>query len=115
MKDLSYYSCFPEVENIEDDEKYALISHSIQLKGKFEADRYISALREKGMVLSTVIKKSQFCSDCDIELVPHDEKFTFIDLFAGIGGFRIAMQDVGGTCVFSSEWDVAAKETYFRN
>lgn len=115
MKDLSYYSCFSEVENIEDDEKYALISHSIQLKGKFEADRYISALREKGLDFSTVKEKSQFCNDYDIELVPHNEKFTFIDLFAGIGGFRIAMQDVGGTCVFSSEWDDAAKETYFRN
>ena len=33
------------------------------------------------------------------------EKFTFIDLFAGIGGFRIAMQNLGGKCIFSSEWD----------
>ena len=40
---------------------------------------------------------------------------TFIDLFAGIGGFRIAMQALGGQCVFSSEWDEAAKETYFKN
>lgn len=36
-------------------------------------------------------------------------------MFAGIGGFRIAMQSVGGQCVFSSEWDEAAKETYFDN
>lgn len=41
--------------------------------------------------------------------------FTFIDLFAGIGGFRIAMQDNGGRCVFSSEWNVAAQETYALN
>jgi DNA (cytosine-5)-methyltransferase 1 len=38
--------------------------------------------------------------------------FTFIDLFAGIGGFRIAMQEQGGKCVFSSEWDPYAKKTY---
>ena len=47
----------------------------------------------------------------------HKEKpyFTFIDLFAGIGGFRLAMQANGGECVFSSEWDDAAKQTYYEN
>ncbi|MBC2604237.1 DNA cytosine methyltransferase [Puniceicoccus vermicola] len=42
-------------------------------------------------------------------------KFTFIDLFAGIGGFRIALEELCGKCVFSSEWDRHAKETYFHN
>ncbi len=42
-------------------------------------------------------------------------KFTFIDLFAGMGGFRIAMQAQGGKCVFSSEWNKYAQETYFAN
>lgn len=41
--------------------------------------------------------------------------FTFIDLFAGIGGFRLAMQANGGECVFSSEWDKDAKQTYYEN
>lgn len=41
--------------------------------------------------------------------------FKFIDLFAGIGGFRIAMQDCGGECVYSSEWDENAKMTYYHN
>ena len=41
--------------------------------------------------------------------------FTFIDLFAGIGGFRIAFQKAGGKCVFSSEWDKYAQKTYLRN
>lgn len=41
--------------------------------------------------------------------------FKFVDLFAGIGGFRIALQDVGGKCVFSSEWDIQAQKTYFAN
>ena len=44
-----------------------------------------------------------------------NRKFTFIDLFAGIGGFRIALQNVGGGCVFSSELDKGAQETYFSN
>ena len=42
-------------------------------------------------------------------------KFKFIDLFAGIGGFRIAMQEQDGKCVFSSEWNLHAKETYAAN
>lgn len=43
------------------------------------------------------------------------DKFTFIDLFAGIGGFHLAMKKLGGKCVFASEWDKAAQETYREN
>lgn len=46
---------------------------------------------------------------------PEKPKFTFIDLFAGIGGFRMALQNLGGQCVFSSEWDAHAQKTYFAN
>jgi len=42
-------------------------------------------------------------------------KFTFIDLFAGIGGFRSAFQEVGGRCVFTSEWDSHSQSTYRTN
>lgn len=44
-----------------------------------------------------------------------DPKFSFIDLFAGIGGIRLAYQNLGGKCVFSSEWNKFAKITYERN
>ena len=46
---------------------------------------------------------------------PANPQFTFIDLFAGIGGFRMAFQNLGGECVFSSEWDEQAKKTYYAN
>ena len=46
---------------------------------------------------------------------PEHPKFTFIDLFAGIGGFRIAMQELGGKCVYSSEFDAQAQRSYFAN
>lgn len=40
--------------------------------------------------------------------------FTFVDLFAGIGGLRIGFQRVGGKCVFTSEWNTYAQKTYQR-
>lgn len=43
------------------------------------------------------------------------EDFTFIDLFAGIGGFRMALQNNNGRCVYSSEYDKFAQKTYFAN
>ena len=42
-------------------------------------------------------------------------KLTFIDLFAGIGGFHLALHNVGAECVFASEWDKAARLTYETN
>ena len=42
-------------------------------------------------------------------------KFTFIDLFAGIGGFHLALHDLGGECVFVNEFDRHAKKTYEHN
>lgn len=46
---------------------------------------------------------------------PENYTFKFIDLFAGIGGFRLAMQNLGGKCVFTSEWDKEAQKTYRAN
>ena len=44
-----------------------------------------------------------------------EKKFTFIDLFAGIGGMRIAFDRAGGQCVYSSEWNKYSQQTYFAN
>jgi len=46
---------------------------------------------------------------------PEQSSFKFIDLFAGIGGFRLAFQNLGGKCVFTSEWDKYSKLTYRAN
>ena len=43
------------------------------------------------------------------------EKFKFIDLFAGIGGIRIPFEEIGGKCVFTSEFDKFAQQTYEAN
>ncbi len=43
------------------------------------------------------------------------KEYTFIDLFAGIGGFHTAFHNVGAKCVFASEWDEHARKTYQTN
>lgn len=42
-------------------------------------------------------------------------KYTFIDLFAGLGGFRIALESLGARCVYSNEWDEPVKKVYLEN
>ena len=49
------------------------------------------------------------------ETVPDSAAFTFIDLFAGIGGMRIAYENAGGHCVYSNEWNKYSQQTYFAN
>src|SRR5687767_2622804 len=41
--------------------------------------------------------------------------FSFVDLFAGIGGLRLGFERAGGRCVFTSEWDEPAQKTYAAN
>ena len=55
----------------------------------------------------------------EVENVPfpthQNYTFKFIDLFAGVGGFRLALQNNGGKCVYTSEWENTAKKTYREN
>jgi len=62
----------------------------------------------------TEVQPLLFHFDCPYPPVENPQ-FKFIDLFAGIGGFRIGMQSNGGKCVFTSEWDKYAKQTYETN
>ena len=57
----------------------------------------------------------QFLSRQTQETIPEDAAFTFIDLFAGIGGMRIAFERAGGHCVYSNEWNKYSQQTYFAN
>ena len=45
----------------------------------------------------------------------HDSRFSFIDLFDGIGGMRLAFEKNGGDCVYSNEWNKYCQQTYFSN
>lgn len=115
MKKTIYSDIFSGIAAKEFDEMYALISHAIQLGDTIHAKKYYDILQRNGITSADLPSAELFNRDNRIDLIPEDNRFTFIDLFAGIGGFRIAMQKSGGQCVFSSEWDEAAKETYFRN
>ena len=60
-----------------------------------------------------ILKKIEmFAETIPFEQNKTNYKFTFIDLFAGIGGIRIPFQELGGKCVFSSEWDKFSQKTY---
>lgn len=64
-------------------------------------------------VVSTALM--QFLTREMREDVPETAAFTFIDLFAGIGGMRIAYEKAGGHCVYSNEWNKYSQQTYFAN
>ena len=98
-------------------ENYALLTHYLMMSN---GDDKLKKRKD-------LIEKYEFTDKCLFEAESFFKKkkinfknkkntsFTFIDLFAGIGGFRLAMQENGGKCVFSSEWDDAAKQTYYEN
>lgn len=63
-------------------------------------------------ISSTIIR---FLSKQADDAIPETADFTFIDLFAGIGGMRIAYEKAGGHCVYSNEWNKYSQQTYFAN
>ena len=113
----------------------AIVTHALMLKDRphgeiyqSKADDLIDAWTNSVLPCKVKIDCSVACEPLspfqrslfdDLNKVPFpgpkNPKFTFIDLFAGIGGFRMAFQNLGGQCVFSSEWDAQAQKTYFAN
>lgn len=112
-----------EREGLTIEEQLAYITHYLNNLGKPEAECYILGKKLLNIMLdrdvNTVITeedKNAFYSGEKLCFeAQNDAKFTFIDLFAGIGGFRLAMQAYGGRCVFSSEFNPNAQKTYSMN
>jgi DNA (cytosine-5)-methyltransferase 1 len=71
-------------------------------------DRLRTPAFEKAEVIEQPVGRRPFVG-------PRHPKYTFIDLYAGIGGTRLGMQLAGGQCLFSSEWNRFAQVTYERN
>lgn len=117
----------PHTNKITLDEQGAVISHYLQNRNtKFARPFQKDALphlydnssqsEADGLVAEPIMGYGLFPELYDIPFKAVDKpKFTFIDLFAGIGGFRIALQNLGGKCIFSSEWDQQAQRTYLAN
>lgn len=115
MSKTGYIQNFAFIDELNVEEKYALVSHCIKLGDRNESEKYRKLLKEAGFEINDLLSKEKYNKKYGIILESDNPKFSFVDLFAGIGGFRLAMQSLGGQCVFSSEWDEAAKETYFEN
>ena len=91
------------------------ITHYLQSIGTPQQRHYITVLKHL-VSPSLITQATELTAQFAIPFPPpRATRFTFIDLFAGIGGFRLAMQRSGGRCVFSSEWDKPAQRTYFAN
>ena len=126
-------SCLDETGNpIPFDTQLAIVTHYLLAEGTKFADTFKKGTEFIKLWSDNKIIKQHFDTSVACELDPFQQtlfrdvyevpfptpekpKFTFIDLFAGIGGFRMALQNLGGQCIFSSEWDDQAKRTYFAN
>lgn len=113
----------------EEDNRKAVLTHYLHnyhngVKKHFEKEakqylkqivEYKNEVENLDIVAETALQQLLF----EVENVPfptpENYSFKFIDLFAGIGGFRLALQNLGGKCVFTSEWDENAKKTYRAN
>lgn len=113
----------------EDDNRKAVVTHYLHnyhngVKDHFEeeAAQYIKQIVEYkneeeklNLLEDTAVQQLLF----EVENVPfptpENYSFKFIDLFAGIGGFRMALQNLGGKCIFTSEWDKFSQITYRAN
>jgi len=79
--------------------------------GVLSDNALLSGMSIQEYVLNAIMKHSRYSQ----KNPKHSKKFSFIDLFAGIGGMRLAFEHAGGRCVYSNEWNKYCQQTYFAN
>lgn len=110
----------------EDLDQLAILSHYLQNFNSIDNEHLETSgkdiLRDRfdfhnlDDIMDSSLMRNLFDDVMNVPFPPTDNsQFTFIDLFAGMGGFRLAMQSLGGRCTFSSEWNSFAQKTYFAN
>lgn len=86
------------------------VEYTTEILENYASDEYVNYVPSIPNFQMELFKKEP------IPFLPlQNPKFKFIDLFAGIGGFRLALQNLGGKCIFTSEWDKQAQKTYRAN
>ena len=117
MAVLSHYLHNSEEVDDERKEEIILAIREFLSRKKFRQDRDEELSDEQiWMAAESPLQYNLFDDFFKIPFpAPENPRFTFIDLFAGIGGFRIAFQNLGGKCVYSSEFDAKAQESYLAN
>lgn len=116
-------------ENIRDD-KQAVLTHYLHnfknQNSSFYRDKALEVAKEilvykhpdepvTSQFAEEALQYALFKTEKAIFPTPDEPIFEFIDLFAGIGGFRLALQNIGGSCIYSSEWNKDAQKTYRAN
>ena len=101
------------------DDGLSAVTHFLQSKGN-GAKAYYEDIANEYLEQHNLASEPAFQYELAIKYdipfpPPKNPKFKFIDLFAGIGGFRMAFQNIGGKCVFTSEWDKFSQKTYEAN
>lgn len=117
VQKINYEELNPYIPQNDNEENYALLTHFLMMQdGNLKEEKRNDLIQHFGFEEDKLNLAEDFYRRKEIPFAAQQNtNFTFIDLFAGIGGFRLAMQNCGGKCVFSSEWDKAAKETYYDN
>jgi len=93
----------------------AIATHFLQSLGTSTEKHYRELATTALNSVTVAVLESVDISYSGLFLHNASPAFTFIDLFAGIGGMRTAFQRIGGRCIFSSEWDKHAQDTYLKN
>lgn len=113
-----YSEIWHEMESRMSGNDLAFVSHGLQDKERgytpYQEQSFADIVSENGFAYLHQVAQQQIAFD--IPFPPtRKPRFSFIDLFAGIGGFRIPLQEEGGKCIFSSEFNTAAQQVYNAN